>query len=165
MANRRYGTTDGHSRWSMDVCIDGDPNILRAARKIAGAAALALGAPVQTAFDLEVALGEALSNAFIHAYGARGGQILMHFAFDNTRMTLTISDEGKELRKQPKIPATVPLTNARGRGLYLMSHLMDDVKVIHPYKGRRGTAIRMKKQLVKKNGGGGAHGDAISPRR
>lgn len=29
-----------------------------------------------------------------------------------------------------------------------MSHLMDDVQVIHPCRGRRGTAIRMKKQLV-----------------
>jgi len=134
----------------MDICFDVRPNVLRIARKLAGAAALALGAPGQTAFDLEVALGEALSNAYIHAYGERPrGQIRMHFAFEGTRLTVTIVDNGRGLRRQPQIPSTIPLSNARGRGLYLMSHLMDDVKVIHPFRGRRGTAIRMKKQLVK----------------
>ena len=134
----------------MDICFDVRPNVLRIARKLAGAAALALGAPGQTAFDLEVALGEALSNAYIHAYGERPrGQIRMHFAFAGTRLTVTIVDNGRGLRRQPQIPSTIPLSNARGRGLYLMSHLMDDVKVIHPFRGRRGTAIRMKKQLVK----------------
>lgn len=61
--------------------------MLRIARKLAAAAALALGAPGQTVFELEVALGEVLSNAYIHAYGERSrGQIRMHLAFEDTRM-------------------------------------------------------------------------------
>jgi anti-sigma regulatory factor (Ser/Thr protein kinase) len=34
-----------------------------------------------------------------------------------------------------------------GRGLYIMSKLMDTVEVIHPDRRGRGTAIRMTKRL------------------
>lgn len=133
----------------MDVRLDARPNALRIARKLAGPAALALGAPDRTAFELEVALGEALSNAYIHAYGSRpGGQIQMHFEVRATRLSVTITDNGKSLRRRPRVPSAIPLSSAHGRGLYLMSHLMDEVNVIHPVKDGRGTAIRMEKELV-----------------
>lgn len=147
----------------MDVCFDVRPDVLRIARKLAGAAASAAGAPDQTAFELEVAMGEALSNAYIHAYGERPrGQIRMQLALEDTRMTVTIIDNGRGLRRQPQIPSAISLSNVRGRGLYLMSHLMDDVKVIHPFRGRRGTAIRMKKQLVQEKSANREHGRWLS---
>lgn len=132
----------------IDVCIDAQPEILRACRKLAAAAARAMGASRVIAFELEIALGEALTNAYLHAYRSQGvGRIRVRMIFDDGGLLTTVADAGGPLRKRPRIPADVPLSNRRGRGLFLMSRLMDGIEVVHPVRSGRGTAVRMMKRL------------------
>lgn len=132
----------------IDVRLDAEPEVLRASRKLVAAAARAMGASRVAAFDLEIALGEALANAYDHAYGSAGrGRIRIRLAFDGAGLIATVTDMGARLRSRPRIPRQVPLRNRRGRGLFLMSRLMDDLEVIHPVQDGRGTAVRMTKRL------------------
>jgi anti-sigma regulatory factor (Ser/Thr protein kinase) len=132
----------------MDVRLDAYPGSLRVARKIASTAALAAGATRMAAFELETALGEALINAFVHAYGGDPrGRIVVRFEFEDGGMHVTIRDGGRTLRAVPTIPDHVSPEETAGRGLFLMSKLMDRVEVIHPDRRGRGTAIRMSKRL------------------
>lgn len=132
----------------MDVRLDASPGSLRVARKIASTAALAAGATHMAAFELETALGEALTNAFVHAYGGDPrGRIVVRFEFEDGGMHVTIRDGGRMLRAVPAIPKDVSPEETAGRGLFIMSKLMDRVEVIHPDRRGRGTAIRMSKRL------------------
>lgn len=133
----------------IDVCLDAQPEVLRASRKLVAAAARAMGASRAVAFELEIALGEALANAYDHAYRSLGrGRIRIRLAFDDGGgLITTVSDTGGPLRSRPRIPREVPQSSRRGRGLFLMSRLMDDLEVIHPVRAGRGTAVRMTKRL------------------
>lgn len=134
--------------WVIDVCLDAQPDAMRATRKLVSAVARAMGATRAVAFELEIALGEALANAYVHAYGSLGkGRIAIRLSCSDDGLTATVKDTGRRLRSAPVIPEDVPLTRRRGRGLFLMSRLMDDVEVIHPARAGRGTAVRMTKRL------------------
>lgn len=134
--------------WAMDVRLDAHPGSLRIARKIAATAARAAGATQTAAFELETALGEALTNAFLHAYGADpGGRIALHLRFREGSIQITIRDDGRALDAAPAVPADVAPDLPAGRGLFIMSRLMDRVEVIHPDRRGRGTAVRMSKRL------------------
>lgn len=136
------------SGWSMDVRLDADPSSLRIARKIAATAALTAGATQTAAFELEIALGEALVNAFLHAYGGDPrGRIVVRFEFLEGGLRVTVRDGGRALQAVPQIPREVKPDDEAGRGLFIMSKLMDKVEVIHPDRRGRGTAIRMTKRL------------------
>lgn len=143
--HRDSGTTLG---WSMDVRLDAYPGSLRIARKIAATAALTGGASRIAAFELETALGEAPTNAFLHAYGGDPrGRIVVRFDFTDGGLRITVRDGGRALHAVPAIPKDVTPDEERGRGLFLMSKLMDKVEVIHPDHRGRGTAILMTKRL------------------
>lgn len=141
------------SGWAVEVRLDARPHALRLARRLAVPAALAAGLPPPAAFDLEVALGEALINAYQHAYGGRGrGRICVTFASDTTEFTVTVRDSGKPLSTPPRIPRSLSRNDDRGRGLWLMSQLTDDLEVIHPARRGRGTAVRMRVRRAQQNG-------------
>jgi anti-sigma regulatory factor (Ser/Thr protein kinase) len=71
----------------------------------------------------------------------------VRFEFDEGGMHVTIRDGGRTLDAVPVIPDNVAPEETTGRGLFLMSKLMDRVEVIHPDRRGRGTAIRMSKWL------------------
>jgi anti-sigma regulatory factor (Ser/Thr protein kinase) len=134
--------------WEMDIRLDADPGSLRMARKLAATAALTAGATRADALELEIALGEALANAFLHAYGGDPrGRIVVHFELADGGLRVTVRDGGRTLQAIPPIPHEVRPEDEAGRGLYIMSKLMDTVEVIHPDRRGRGTAIRMTKRL------------------
>ncbi len=134
--------------WSMDVRLDAYPGSLRVARKVAATAALTAGATRLAAFELETALGEALTNAFLHAYGGDPQRrIVVHFEFANDGLSITVRDGGPALQGVPNIPTDVSPDRDAGRGLFLMSKLMDEVEIVHPDRRGRGTAIKMTKRL------------------
>jgi anti-sigma regulatory factor (Ser/Thr protein kinase) len=145
MAHRPRSASFG---WSMDARFDAHPGSLRVARKIASSAALAAGATSMAAFELETALGEALINAFVHAYGGDPrGRILVHIEFTDRGIHITVRDAGRTLAAAPAIPDHLRPEAPAGRGLFIMSKLMDQVEVIHPDRRGRGTAIRMSKRF------------------
>lgn len=84
-----------------------------------------------------LAVDEAVSNIIRHAYddftrGTRTIEIL--FAADETKVSLTLKDSGKEFDptvvNEPDIQEHVKLGKRYGLGLFLMRRIMDEVKFI-----------------------------------
>jgi anti-sigma regulatory factor (Ser/Thr protein kinase) len=105
------------------------------------------GVPRHAADDVLLAADEAYINAFMHS-GDVEGEVAVHAEVRAGRILLEISDGGcgfqpdsLDVWSQPD-----PLKN-HGRGLFLIHHLMDDVHVRSSATGRRGTCVRMVKDL------------------
>jgi serine/threonine-protein kinase RsbW len=83
-----------------------------------------------TVFAVELAVGEALTNAFKHGHHcSTDKRIHMAYAIDDGCITVVVTDEGLGFD-----PTTVPdptnpnrLTQPWGRGIFLMRHYMDEV--------------------------------------
>ena len=133
--------------WKVFLRCDTKPEALRAARKMLYAVAKTEGAPEQVAREIEVALGEALANARLHAYGGGVGHVGIDIVYDGTDLSITVHDHGKPVTGRPTIPSSLPLRGTGGRGLYLIGQLMDAAEIVQPDWRGRGTAIRMMRRI------------------
>ncbi|HXF83398.1 MAG TPA: ATP-binding protein, partial [bacterium] len=98
--------------------------------------------------DIQVAVSEAVANAFKHAYGGKpGGRIEVDLAYDGRELTIRIHDSGREVTPGLTVPRTLPPPGEGGRGLYLIGRLMDEVEIRQPGRRGRGTLVTMKKRL------------------
>ena len=133
--------------WRFTISLSTAPEEQRMARRLVAAAAREVGADARTALDLEVAVGEAMANAHIHAYGGRRpGKIRLDLQFDGAAMSVAIHDSGRPVAGAPEVPAALP-PPGRGRGLYLIGRLMDEARLVHPDRRGRGTMLLMRKRL------------------
>lgn len=108
---------------------DCDPNSLGKARRRVHHAFLDAGLSIDVARDMEVAVGEAFSNVREHAYTADAGRVSVRVFRSRGAVTAVINDDGRATRA-PVIPRVRPSqTKGRGRGLYLMGRLVDDVTI------------------------------------
>ncbi len=102
----------------------------------------------ESARDMEVAVGEALSNAHRHAYGKAVGPVAVRVDHTESAVTVVVTDEGSTT-----VPATVPTalpahTPQGGRGLYLIRSLLDEVEMgVNPIG--HGISIRMTRHIEK----------------
>lgn len=95
--------------------------------------------------DLEVAAGEVLSNVHRHAYNDVGPVFVDVFHTTKT-VEVVISDIGKA-RKAVSVPHTPPPNaNYGGRGLYLVSRLVDDLRIRVSDNGH-GLVVQMSMRL------------------
>ncbi|MGH2405629.1 MAG: ATP-binding protein [bacterium] len=133
--------------WEVTFKFVTDPAVFHVIRKSISAAAVAEGISSDEAREIEVAVGEALTNAFIHAYKSSPGPLEVDLAFDGKQLTLLVHDHGKALTDRPAIPTSLPAVAGGGRGLYLIGQLMDEAEVLHPGPRGSGTAIRMVKRV------------------
>jgi len=134
--------------WQVTLEFVTDPAVFHVIRKTIVAAALAEGTSADAAGEIEVAVGEALSNAFIHAYDHSVGPLEIDLTFDGARLTVLVHDHGKALTDRPTVPSTLPAPTGRGgRGLFIIGQFMDEAEVLHPGPRGPGTAIRMVKRL------------------
>jgi len=79
--------------------------------------------------ELEVAVGEALSNVNRHAYNRAAGAVKIQVDQTESNVMITVSDEGRATIP-PAVPKTLPTAMLiGGRGLYLMRRLVDDVTI------------------------------------
>lgn len=139
--------------WEVTLKFVTDPRVFHVIRRSVSAAAIAEGMPVDVAREVEIAVGETLSNAFIHAYGRSVGPLQIDLAFDGSDFSITVHDSGKPLTDRPSIPKTLPADKGQGgRGLYVIGQLMDEAEVLHPGPRGNGTAIRMVKRVRWKSG-------------
>lgn len=89
------------------------------------------GLDAETAFRLRVALGEAVANAILYGSGDRPGALVrISVAADGARLRVDVADEGEGFD-----PASVPdplaadgIGRSRGRGLFLLRRLADEVR-------------------------------------
>jgi anti-sigma regulatory factor (Ser/Thr protein kinase) len=110
-------------------------------------AASACGAPEAAVTELEVAVGEILSNAQRHAYHGDAGPLEVDIRCDEEAIDLVVHDHGEPLTRAPKVPAGVRLADQDGFGLYIASRLVDVLEIRHPARDNRGTAVRLLKRF------------------
>ena len=83
-------------------------------------------------FDLQLAVEEACANVIEHAYGGKGGDLIITFIARDRDVVLTVLDHGQPFApEQVVVPdMSLPLTQRRigGLGLHLMYQLMDEVQ-------------------------------------
>jgi serine/threonine-protein kinase RsbW len=93
--------------------------------------------------DIEVAIGEAVTNAVCHGRPAEGaGRVHVHCSLAHGHLAVEIEDEGgATCLPLPKANPTA--TDEHGRGWYLMHRLMDQVSVRCTEKG---LLVRMAKR-------------------
>lgn len=120
---------------------------MRTVRKLVNSAARLAGASESDAYDLEVAVGEAVTNAYLHAYGGKTeGKIDVDLGYDGKDFLVSVHDGGKPVTDRITIPKNPP-EHGHGRGLFLIGQLMDEVNIVQPDREGRGVAVRMSKKI------------------
>ncbi len=105
----------------LEMSVPADPSSLASVRRSFRRLARDIGLPDDRAFDVQVALGEALNNAIEHAYGAGAGMIEIRGWRDGRFLVIEIEDHG---RWRPE------RVEGRGHGLLIMRSLADAVDLV-----------------------------------
>ena len=113
-----------------------DPTVFPAIRRMVVAAARAFGATPLESADIELIVGEALANAYLHAYARRPGPLAIGIGFDGSVLSLAIRDEGQG--KPEPLQA--------GRGLTLLQEIADSADLLAAPDGR-GAELRVTRTL------------------
>jgi len=133
--------------WTLTIRVYSEPTAMRTVRKLVNSAARMVGGSEQEAYDLEVAVGEAVTNAYLHAYeGKPEGKIDVDLGYDGKAFLVSVHDGGKPVTAAITVPQSPP-ERGHGRGLYLIGQLMDEVQIVQPDRDGRGVAVRMSKQI------------------
>jgi anti-sigma regulatory factor (Ser/Thr protein kinase) len=135
---------EGMMTWTLSINLETDPDTLRAARRMIYATVQHEGLSDEKARELEIATGEALSNARAHAYADGVGPVTVDLASQAQAFVVAIHNAGKAV-SPPTVPTSLPSYPA-GMGLYLIAALVDEVKIKTNDK-REGLSITMTKRL------------------
>ncbi|MDX9863395.1 MAG: GAF domain-containing protein [Anaerolineaceae bacterium] len=97
-------------------------------------------------YAIETAVDEACSNIIEHGYGGEGkGDIECCCEFDETSLTITLTDQGKPFNPSeidmPNLNVPLDQRKAHGLGLYFMHQMMDEVSF--KYKEGEGNILTM----------------------
>jgi len=117
-----------------------DPACLADARRFAQRAVDASGLDDRSRYELIVAVHEAVVNAMQHGSSA-GQSVRVTSCRDERAVSFTIADRGRDFTLEP---STSPDLEARGRGLTLMFHAVDEIS---QHQLPDGKEIRMTKWL------------------
>jgi len=113
--------------WAFSVHMQTDPSAMRVVRRMIRDVVEREGGSAENTWGLELALGEALFNAYCHAYASGVGPVEVSVVFDDGTFTLTVRDRG-EPASIPAIPETLPHDQKR-LGLFLISAAVDSVDI------------------------------------
>jgi len=108
-------------------------------RKQVAAAARAAGAVELDAGRVELAVGEALTNAHDHGYGGAPGAIELEIAYEPHRFAVTVHDEGPGTQ----FPDPPDRRTGGGYGLQVIKELMDETDFQRSGPTGRGTTVHM----------------------
>lgn len=128
---------------SITMRLPRDVASLRLVRAVAAEALAAWGAAEHCRHDVAVALTEACTNVSRHAEQAKSFEVSVTVTTDGV-CTVEVTDQGNGfvLNGQPVLP---PATTLRGRGLYLIAQLAEQVEV--DSQPGKGTKVRFVKRL------------------
>lgn len=134
---------------SMQVRFDAISQNESFARVVVGAFFSQLNPTLEELADVKTAVSEAVTNAIVHAYEGRGGQIEITCALQADRIQLTVEDFGRgiadvEQALQP-FYTTGPSEERSGMGFAVMQAFMDEMQV-HSEVGK-GTRVCMQKRV------------------
>jgi serine/threonine-protein kinase RsbW len=125
---------------------DSHPYSLRKARRRVHSALLQAGLSLEVARDMEVAVGEALANVHQHAYDGGDGPVSVTVFRSDGGLTAVIDDNGRATVAPPVPSVPPPPTDVRGRGLYMMGRLVDEIAISMNPAGH-GLTVRMTARL------------------
>ena len=120
----------------LEVTLPAEPSSLRLVRQAVAQLSAGVGLDRRRAFDLNVAVGEAVNNVVEHAYGAASGTVHLRAHRDDSTLRVEVEDTGRWRPDRPHNPG--------GRGFNLMRALTDGVHVV---TGERGTVVRLTVRL------------------
>lgn len=115
----------------LDLALPAQPSSLWVVREAVRQLANGLQLGEDRLFALNVAVGEAVSNAIEHAYGATSGMVYLRVRRDGAALRVEVEDRGQWRPERPG--------STGGRGLVVMRGLVDDLELA---TGPRGTTIR-----------------------
>ena len=108
-----------------------------------------LNPTVEEITDVKTAVSEAVTNAVIHAYGEKGGKIVIRCDLQGDLLHIEIEDAGKGIEnvEQAMVPlyTTRPDLERSGMGFAFMEAFMDSLEV--ESETGRGTLVIMEKKL------------------
>lgn len=109
-------------------------------REFVGDAVVALGGDDDCVFAAELAVDEAATNAFVHAYGGKVGLVEIELRRDGSSLIVVVRNWGPRFDPDavPYPDPNTPLLDRRpgGMGLYLIRQLMSRVSFgFDPVKG------------------------------
>ena len=119
-------------------------------RVAAAAFVAALDPTISELTDIKTAVSEAVTNAIIHGYENKPGQVTLHMRQDGRRITITVSDQGIGisdigLARTPTYTSKPELERS-GMGFTVMESFMDELEVTSVPGG--GTTVRMTKTIA-----------------
>jgi serine/threonine-protein kinase RsbW len=101
------------------------------------------GVASEAAEDVILALNEAATNAIL--YGSGGGQPVQVVVHVNDDMVeVSVLDHGPDLPAQPPADAGLDRLAVRGRGLWLLGRLVDEVRL---ERVRHGTRVTLRRAI------------------
>ena len=119
----------------MELRIPRKPEFVRMARRTTCALAAQLDFTYDTIKDIELAVGEACTNAVRHVDKAHSDEILVRFTVESRRLVIEIIDYGQGFQPEEE--------GGEGLGLMVMRSVMDEVDI--ECQAETGTCVRMVK--------------------
>lgn len=123
--------THGYASNERELEIPADLARLRDAREWASRVAREFGLGEDGCFQVKLAASEAVTNAIIHGSSSHGDSVRLAARSDHDTLVFEVSDRGRE-NASPDLPERLA---EGGRGLELVSKVMDEVQLMHRAEG------------------------------
>jgi stage II sporulation protein AB (anti-sigma F factor) len=129
------------------MCFPSNSENVAIARVAAAAFAAQLDLTLNDIDEIKVAVSEAVSNAVIHGYGDKPGEIEFTMSLADNQLEFIITDHGKGIAdiKQARQPSFSTDPERMGLGFVFMESFMDDLEVVSAVD--QGTTVRMTKKF------------------
>jgi serine/threonine-protein kinase RsbW len=122
---------DEQGRPVLELALDAGLDELAAIRHQVERAGRALGLGPKALSDLCLAVDEAVTNIVEHAYGGKGGQVVLSLSATDDVVKVVLRDWGEAFEPQavpmPDVDAPLDQRQVGGLGLFLMRQVMDSV--------------------------------------
>lgn len=127
-----------------EIELENEPSCLSVARTFVSDYLEELGVHEGDAFDILLALNEAVGNAHRHGRRDHRGRIRVTCALDDGSLRFLVRDDGYGFNYGPRMTEMPDPMDIGGRGLSLMKRLMDNVDV---RTGPGGTAVELTRRV------------------
>ena len=131
-------TCGEHTRREMEI--PAELERLRETREWANQVAVEHGLSEDDCFQVKLAMSEAVTNAIIHGSGGQTDVVHIAACMDEAALVFEVTDPGRQETGDP-----IERLDEGGRGLELVSMVMDEVKLI---RGDGGGSLRFAKHLA-----------------
>jgi len=130
-----------------ELKIPSNPDQLPLVDEMAQKAAREMGFTKEQSDDVSIAVTEIVNNAIIHGNNADNTKsVILTFKIEEDRLTIVITDEGIGFNPDDIEDPTKPenILKSKGRGIYIVKQLMDQVYFRIEPKGMTITMIKFK---------------------